>query len=150
MAKKLTESYKSAVVFAALGKLASSEGARDALAPGTNSVVLNINATIDGQWWNEQYGGQLTVGHDSTSSNESAVDKTELVAYLLGLLSKKQLAAVCEDLPNQFAAADGAMPEIDEALLQAAEKLLGQLRRRTQTKKRGDVRLTIVTPEKAA
>lgn len=131
----------SAVLYAALGAVASKEGDRDALADGAaHEVDFAIDAHIDGQPVYFREVGQLTVGHSSESSSSSAAPAEHVLALALHELSKtkKCRAAWLENLPHAFER-EGKLPEADPELLADCKRLFERLRCRKTITKRGSV-----------
>lgn len=124
----------------ALGKVGGKEGNRTALGEGKSYPVnLRIRGTVCKQEINEQIAGLLLVAFDSEGTTTSGPEGDHLTALILSRVPKTRQAELLESLSRYFAE-HGALPEIDEELLDQITHLRKQLRARSApTTKRGAV-----------
>ena len=83
--------------------------------------------------------GTLTVGHDSTTSATVTPSATELLALVLGKLNTATRESILRELPDDFAAAGGKMPDLEPSLVEAAGELCKALRQKVDQPRRGAV-----------
>lgn len=128
-----------AAFWTALGRVASKEDRRAELTDGAvYNVHLSIAGKIGGQVVAETVEGPLTVGHSVVKASSSGADDNHLVALLLSKLPPRTAAALLKNLPEQFAV-DGDLPDVDEALLEAAKGLRERLRVKREVTVKGAV-----------
>ena len=128
------------ILWGYLGKVAGKEFDRDGLAESTaHKVTATVIAQVDGEDVEISVGGGLNVGGDSIRASSAGPDNNHLIGYLLSLLPKTRRDAVLATLPEEFAAAGGELPVIEEGYMTAAEMLLGKLRAKKEQPVRGSV-----------
>lgn len=126
----------------ALSYVSSKQADRDALAPGAaHSIDLHVSGSVDGQPIDPiDIAGRLTVGHDSTRASSSTPNLPQVVAAILAKLNDATRAAILRDLPTEFAANGGSLPDVSVGAVAEAESLLAALKSSKQVNVRGQVR----------
>jgi hypothetical protein len=129
-----------AVTWAALESIAKKQCRRDALAAGGEyDVALKISGEVGQASCVFQAEGHVVVNHDGVRLASQAPPISQLTAYLLGLLPKAKRENVLRKLPENFAAADNRLPDIDAGLVEAAQQMLDRLRSKVQQHVRGSI-----------
>ena len=136
----MTKPELAAACWAALEAVAKKECRRDALAAGAEyDVALRIAGEIKTKAFACEAQAHLAVNQDGVRVVSQAPATPQLVGYLLGLLSRAKREALLAELPEQFAAADNRLPDVDVGLVEAAKKLLERLRAKVQQEVRGSL-----------
>ena len=132
---------ETAVVWAALEKIAGKERRRELLQPGAkHNVALSVSGSIDDRTIDRRkIAGVLSVGHDSTRTSSSGPGMTEVVGYLLAKLNPRTREKILRTLPEEFAAGENTMPVVDGDILESAKNLLGRLRAKQTVSAKGPV-----------
>jgi hypothetical protein len=135
----MKESQRTAVVWAALGKVAAKEARRDELTAGGSHVLhLSVAGHVDDEPVAQIVRGVLCVGHDALKASSTGPAAAGVVACILAKLNAVTREQICRTLPEEYAAA-GKLPEVDASLSAAAESLLTRLRTKDQVTQRGAV-----------
>lgn len=140
-----------AVLWSALGKVASKEGDRDALTGGSRHCVqLEVVGTVDQQPLQYDIDAVLNIGHDQQKASSTTPDQAKLVANILAKLNPATRNKILRELPERFAEAGGKLPEVSEELLAASTQMLQRLRAKKTVISRGPVRCEYRLGEPAA
>jgi len=140
-----------AVLWSALGKVASKEGERDALTAGSRHCVqLEVVGTVDQQPLQYEIDAVLNIGHDQQRASSITPDQAHLVANVLAKLNPTTRNKILRELPERFAEAGGKLPEVSEELLAATTQMLKRLRAKKTVKSHGPVRCEYRLGEPAA
>jgi hypothetical protein len=136
----MTRSELAAACWAALECVAKKECRRDALVAGSQyDVALRVSGEIKTKPFAAEAEARLIVNEDGTRVVSQAAPLPQLVGYLLGLLPRAKRDRMLRELPEHFSQADNRLPDVDAALVEAAENLLGRLRAKVQQHVRGSV-----------
>lgn len=140
------------VAWQALSYVAGKQADRDSLTAGAaHHVRLEISGAIDGQPLEPvAFEGRLTIGHDSTRASSAVPNQGQVLAWILGKLNAATREAILRDLPAEFAAHGGALPEVPCGLVAEAETLLAALRTSKQVTARGPVKCEYAMVDAAA
>jgi hypothetical protein len=131
----------SAVTWQALSYVAGKESDRDALEAGAaHQVDLHVSGTVDGLPVQQAFSGRLTVGQDGTRNSAVVPNLAHLIAAVLGKLNDATRAAVLRDLPAEFAANGGSLPELSVGLVAQADSLIKALKSTRNSAVRGAVK----------
>jgi len=135
----MKDKQRMAVLWAALAKTAAKEARRDELLAGaTHELHLSIAGTIDGEPVGQIVRATLSVGHDFAKASSSGPKSAEVIACVLHKLNAATREAVLNGLAEHFAATT-QLPDVPASLVNAANRLLGQLRNWEQITQRGPV-----------
>ena len=136
----MTKAELPAVCWAALEAVAKKECRRDALPQGVEyDVELRIAGEVRTKPFACEAEAHVVVNHDGVRVVSQAPPTAHLVAYLLGLLSRQKCESVLKKLPEQFAAGDNRLPDVDADLAEASKKMLERLRAKVQRQVRGAI-----------
>jgi hypothetical protein len=129
-----------AVCWAALEGVAKKQCRRDALVAGAEyDVMLRVSGELKTKAFAAEVEAHVAVNHDGVRIVSNAPPMPQLIGYLLAQLSAAKRRLLLDTLPEEFARAGNLLPDVDAALVEAAEQLLSRLRAKVQQNYRGGV-----------
>ncbi len=139
------------MVWMALEKIAARQKDPDQLTAGARHVLdMQLSGRIDGRPFRQDIDAIITVGHPQTRSSSVNPQVSELLAFILGKLNHNTRTRILTDIPGEFEANDCRIPVTDASLVEAARRLLKQLRRVRSVQTRCPVRCQFVFPNRSA
>jgi len=139
----MTRAEVDAACWAVLESIAKKQCRRDALIAGSEyDITLRIAGEIKTKPFAAEAEAHLVVNHDRTRLKSHEPPMAHLIGHLLSLMSRPKREALLRELPKTFSAADNRLPDVDAGLIDAAQKLLEQLRAKIQQQVRGSLSTT--------
>ena len=129
------------IIWAALERVSAKQGCRDQLESGdSHEVHVRLEGDVDGEHFAQNVSAVLTVGHEQQKAASATPDQPRLIGAILAKLNATTREKILRELPEEFAASGGELPDVAPELTSSAEGMLRRLRAKKTVTARGAVR----------
>lgn len=131
-----------AAIWQFASKVSGENSDRDSLKDGgVYAVKLHVAAEIEGQVYQSNFEGSVSVGHESVRASSVGATAGEVLAYLLSKMNAATRENTLREMAEVYAANGNSLP-VTTAEVEAADEAMKRLRQKTESKVRGSVKVT--------